>query len=726
MKPRLLTLRLLSILLIAVLFVQGCGAPAAQPTAAPAKAPAAAPTQAPAAAATKAPAAPAAAATQAPAAAAPAAGPQPAAVPAGPVLTTKPADAGERPVQIKVYNSPAEAAGAGAMTVTTFKEAPDVADKVAKGQLPPVQQRLPMNPVVVKPEEAVGKYGNVLRMSVVGQNTLVGSEISWFMQESLVNPSPDDATKMVPNLAESWKWSDDFKILTINLRKGIKWSDGKPYTTQDIQFWWNDVVLNKELTPSPNSLFTRGGKLAEFKVIDDFTFQWSFAEPYAIFTTYLGSWGFPRDAPALYPKHYLSQFHTAYGDKAKIDAAMQAGGFKTWSDFFANQATYINPDRPTVAAWLPTARPPNAVEVYLRNPYYWKVDTAGNQLPYIGEVRTTRMADTEAALLKTIAGDLDLSRLGGTTNLPVLSENKQKGNYHFAYADWMPNAFCNIMFNFTTKDPVRNKLYNTKEFRQALSVAINRDEIIKLMYKGGVFASQVAPMRGAPYFGESELFQSWVKFNPEQANQMLDKLGLTARDKDGFRLGPDGKDLLLIISATTAWPVETPQVMDLVKGYWAKVGIKATVAPEAGALWTTRHNAGEHDLSARGAHFGGGPVHPTLNANTFALSGWQWSPDWALWMDTGGKQGVEPPAEVKQVRELREKILAEADLAKRNAYMQDVFKLHMDNIWSIGLVVDDPKYGQLTTVHNRLRNVVTWSISGEWWPELPQQWFINE
>lgn len=674
---------------------------------------------------TAAPATAAAAATKAPAAAAPATAGRAAAVPAGPILTTKPGDEGTRPVQIKVYNTPAEATASGA-TVSAFQEAPELADKVNKGQLPPIAQRLPQDPIVVKPEEAVGKYGSMLRMAVVGQNTLMSPEIIWFMSESLVNPAPDDATKIVPNVASSWKWSDDNKVLTINLRKGIKWSDGKPYTTADIQFWWNDVVLNKDLTPAPNSLFTRGGKLAEFKVLDDFTFQWSFAEPYAIFSTYLGSWGFPRTAPTEYPKHYLSQFHTASGDKAKIDAAMQAGSFKTWADFFANQATNGNPERPTLGAWLPSARPPNAVEVYVRNPYYWKVDTAGNQLPYIGEVRTTRVADTEAALLKTIAGDLDLSRLGGTTNLSVLSDNKQKGNYRFAFADWMPNAFCNIMFNFTTKDPVKNKLYNNKEFRQALSVAINREEVIKLQYKGGVFASQVAPMRGEPYRGESELFQSWTKFSPDQANQMLNKLGLTAKDAQGFRLGADGKELLLIISATTAWPVETPQVMDLVKGYWAKVGIKATVAPEAGALWTTRHNAGEHDVSSRGAHFGGGPVHPTLNSNTFALSGWQWGPDWALWMDTGGKQGVEPPAEVKKIRELREKILAEPDLAKRNSMMQDVFKLHMDELWSIGIVVDDPKYGQLTTVHNRLRNVVTWSISGEWWPSVPQQWFINE
>ena len=461
-------------------------------------------------------------------------------------------------------------------------------------------------------------------------------------------------------------------------------------------------------------------------MLDDFTVQFTFAEPYALFTTYLGSWGGPREGPTTSPKHYLSQFHPKYTDMAEIEAQMAEGSFDNWADLFGQKNDAINKDKPTLGAWIPTTVPPNPAEVYVRNPYFWKIDTDGNQLPYIDEVRETRVADAEAALLKTIAGEVDFVRALGTANIPILSENKESGDYRFAYADWMPNAYGNIMFNYATEDEAKSELYNQKEFRQALSVAINRDEIIKLIYKGGVFASQIAPMRGEPYHGESELFQSWAQYDPDLANQMLDDLGLTERDADGFRLAPNGEELLLVISATTAWPAETPELMELVKGYWADVGINATVTPEAGPLWGTRHSAGEHDVSARGGHFGGGPVHPTLNANTFALGGWQWGPEWALWLDTNGEQGVEPPDDVKQLRVLRDQILGEPDEAKRNELMQEVFALHMDNLWSIGLVVDDPKFGQLANVHNRLRNVVTWSISGEWTPTIPAQWFINE
>ncbi|MCB0114489.1 MAG: ABC transporter substrate-binding protein, partial [Caldilineaceae bacterium] len=502
--------------------------------------------------------------------------------------------------------------------------------------------------------------------------------------------------------------------------------DGEPFTANDVLFWWEDVILNTDLTPAPPTLLTRGGELAEFTMVDDYTIQFAFAEPYALFTTYLGSWGFPRSSPTQHPRHYLEQFHPNYAEVDAIEAAMEEDGFDNWADFFNEKATTTNPDRPTIGAWIPQAAPPNPVEVFLRNPYYWKVDTDGNQLPYIGEIRSTRVADVEAALLKTIAGELDFVRALGQSNLPILSDNKESGNYRFAYADWMPNSYGNIMFNFTTEDEAKHELYNNKQFRQALSVAINRDEIVKLIYKGGVFASQVAPLRGDPYHGESDLFQSWAQFDPDLANQMLDDIGLTERDADGYRLGPDGNELLLVISATTAWPAETAELMELVKGYWDTVGIRATVTPEAGELWSTRHNAGEHDLSARGAHFGGGPVHPTLNSNTFALANWQWSPDWALWMDTNGEQGVEPPDEVKRLREIREQILGEPSEEARNALMQEVFEIHMDNLWSIGLVVDDPRFGQLAVVNNRLRNVVTHSISGEWYPTVPAQWFINE
>lgn len=698
MKPRNLTIQLLSLLLIGSLVLAACGSPSAPP-------------EAPAADTSETGDSEVDTSDEA------SSGSE------GAVLTEPPADAGERPVQAVVYNSPEEAAAETGESIDGYSQAPELEELVASGELPAVDERLPAKPIVVKPEEAIGKYGGVLRKVITGQRPTAEVAGHW-VDESLTIHSPQG--EIIPNVAEGWEWSDDYTVLTMNIREGIQWSDGEPFTADDIMFWWEDVILNTDLNPTPPTLLTRGDELAELTMIDDFTIEFAFSEPYALFTTYLGSWGFERSGPTQHARHYLSQYHPNYADEADIEAAMEDEGFDDWATFFEQKAETTNPERPTIGAWIPQQEPPNSVEVFLRNPYYWKVDTAGNQLPYIGEIRSTRVSDNEAALLKAIAGELDFARALGQSNLPVLSDNKESGNYRFSYADWMPNSYGNIMFNFTTDDEMKRELYNTNDFRRALSIAINREEIVQLVYGGGVFASQVAPLRGEPYHGESELFQSWAEYDPERANEMLDEVGLTEYDDEGFRLGLDGEELTLNIFATTAWPPETPELMELVRGYWEDVGIRATVRPEAGELWGARHEGGEHDLSARGAHFGGGPVHPTLNSNTFALAGWQWAPDWALWMDTDGEQGVEPPEDVKRLREIREQILSEPSEEARNEMIQEVFEIHMDNLWSIGLVVDDPRFGQLAVVHNRLRNVVTHSISGEWYPTVPAHWFINE
>ena len=693
-RPKQLTL--LSLLVVLVMLISACGAPI-EP---------AGETQ------------PAATTEQA----APAAGAE---TTSGAILTDKPANVEERPVTMQVFNSPADAGG-----IAEYHEAPELTAMVEAGDLPPLEERLPVNPVVVQPDETIGKYGGTLRTTIFGDYSQA-VEINYWQYELLTVPSPTG--EIIPSVAEGWEWNDDYTVLTLNLREGIKWSDGVPYTADDIMFWWEDIILNTELTPTPHGLLFRNGELATLAKIDELTVQFTFAAPYALFTTYLGSWGFPGLGLTNSAKHYLTQFHPTYTPMADIEALMKEEGFDTWVDLFKRKSDRStaggNPELPTLAAWILNEEPPQPVQTYRRNPYYWKVDTEGNQLPYIGEIRTTRTADAEATLLKTIAGELDwvgIGWLGGPANLGILTDNMETGDYRFTYGNWMPNAYGNIMFNYTSGDETKKELYNNKDFRHALSVAINREEIVKLVYKGGVFPSQIAPARGDPYNGESELFQSWAQFDPELSNQMLDEIGLTERDADGFRMAPNGEELLLIISANTAWPAETPDLMELVRGYWAEVGINATVAPEEGTLWTTRHNNGEHDLSARGGHFGGGPVHPTLNGNTFALGGWQWAPEWALWLDTKGEQGVEPPDDVKRIREIRDLVMGEPDEAKRVELLMEVFQIHMDNLWSIGLVVDNPRFGQLQVVENRVRNVPTFSFSAEWYPMVPATFFINE
>jgi peptide/nickel transport system substrate-binding protein len=655
------------------------------------------------------------------------------------LLTGPPAGAGERPSAMRVYATPGAYSQATGDSVGAYKEAPMLAEKVQAGDLPPVEERLPLEPVVVKPEETIGKYGGYVR-STVRSNRPIGSLGQYWNIDPLVTQMPsDDEDKALffsgetpyvvgPNVAKGWDFSSDYRTITLYLREGMRWSDGEPYSAEDIEFWWNDVILNDSLTPTKPRTLKRNGVIAEFRVIDDYTIQWSFAEPSPLWVTYLASWGGERSGPVRTPKHYLTQFHPDYTSMDEIQQLMKEEDFETWVDFFGYKTEQGNPELPTTAPWVITERPPKPFQTYVRNPYYWKVDTAGNQLPYIDELRETRMPSEyrEANLLKVIAGEVDWLRIyfvGGLANMKMLQDNKEKGDYRFAYGMWMPNCWANIMFNFSSPEPVKRELYNDVRFRRALSTAINREEIIKLTWKAGVSASQVAPAAGPPYNGDSELFQSYAQYDPDLANEILDEIGLTERDSQGYRTGPNGEELRFVLYAYST--VNVPEACELIAGYWEEVGIKATVKTEAGSLWFSRHNGGQHDMSARLTHFGGGPVHPTLNQNTFCQAGWLWAPDWVSWIETDGQEGVEPPDDVKRIREYLGEIQGEPSKTKRDELMMEVFKIHMDNIWSIGVVKDDPKLLQQQIVANRLRNYPTWS-GGTWYPNCPAQFFMNE
>ncbi|TVR55115.1 MAG: ABC transporter substrate-binding protein [Spirochaetaceae bacterium] len=603
-----------------------------------------------------------------------------------------------------IWASPAEFQAATGRTVTQFNEAPMLAQQVAEGNLPQVSERLPAEPMVVSPTDQIGPYGGTLNFAVT-----TAPEVIFWTHEGFTAFNPDGSGETVPSVVRSFDWSNDNRTVTFRLREGLRWSDGEPFTTEDVQFWWEDVVLNSDLTPTPHSLLSVGGELGTLAVVDRYTFTMTFVEPYPIFTMYLGSWGFPRNS-VLRPKHYLKQFHVDYADSAELDRIMRAEGHSVWTDLFDNKSERHNPELPSMSPWIPTAWDTEPVQRWVRNPYHFRVDVNGNQLPYVDEILSHRLSDSEAVALKLMSGELDFARLGfagGMANMPLLRENMQRGGFNLDHTgQWMPNSFANIMFNFTHVDePAVSELYRDVRFRRALSTAIDREEINDIIYNGQMVPSQVAPFQGPPFYGESDKFLVYTQHDPDLANRLLDEIGLTARDREGYRLGLDGQPLRPIIYATLAWPVETVEVMELVREHWDRVGIRVAVRGEAGPLWAARHNNNEHDMSARGAHLGGGPVHPTLNQNAFALGGWQWAPEWARWLDSNGQQGFEPPDDVKRLRELHAMILREPDLDRQNELINEAYQIHMDNLWSIGIVRDNPLVGQQRIVNNRVKNV---------------------
>lgn len=622
-------------------------------------------------------------------------------------------------VLLKVYSTPEDYEAATGKKIEKLNEAPELRIMVAAGELPPVEERLPKDFIVIKPEEEIGQYG--------GTFVSYALEHRKFLQiagEGLTAISPDGQS-ILPNVAKGWEYSEGNKNITLFLREGLRWSDGVPFTADDILFWYEDIILNDSLTPVISAIYKRGGEVGTLKKVDDYTVEFAFTKPYGLFTRYLGSWGGPL-GQAITPKHYLKQFHPEYTPMEEIEEAMKEEGFTSWIDFFGHMNStpwgFMNPERPVLGAWVATDWDTAPIQGARRNPYFWKVDTEGNQLPYMDRLEFEYFSNEEALGLKGLAGELDY---GGHNDIALARRYAEEGNYRFVRGIWMPNSKCNILFNFNHPDPYRRELYRDVRFRQALSIAIDRDEINEFVFEGTYVPSQISPLAGPPYYGNSEMFMVWTEYDPETANQMLDEIGLAERDGEGYRLGLDGKDLTLIIYPNIGWPSESGEAMDLVKDTWAGVGIRALVKPQTGALWWAQHPAGEHDLASRASHFGGGPVHPTLNANTFALTRWEMAPLWALWMDTNGAEGFEPPDEVKRLRELWEEILGEGDEERVVALIMEAFQLHMDNLWSIGTVHNNVLDLKEVQISNRVRNVPP-VIYGELYVAVPSSWFITE
>ncbi|MDP9353226.1 MAG: ABC transporter substrate-binding protein, partial [Chloroflexota bacterium] len=316
-------------------------------------------------------------------------------------------------------------------TPSEFKESP----KLAGGNLPAVQERLPKQPMVLQPVKSVGKHGGTWNTALKGT-----SDTAWLVRtigyENLVRWKPNvknfTADEIIPNIAESVDMNEDGSEYTFHLREGMKWSDGKPFTADDIMFWYEDVLSNEELTPSVPSWLTAADKPVTVERVDDVTVVFKFAGPSGLFLSRLAT---PvGEAPTNYPRHYLQQFHKKYNPQ--VEAQAKQAQLDSWADLFTSKVSaWENPDKPVLNAWQLTKAVGDATQQLTaeRNPYYWKVDTEGNQLPYIDTVAYRVTDDVEVMVLQALNGEIDFMdrHINALANKPVFFENQEKGNYHF-------------------------------------------------------------------------------------------------------------------------------------------------------------------------------------------------------------------------------------------------------------------------------------------------------
>ncbi len=491
--------------------------------------------------------------------------------------------------------------GASAQTAK-YKEAPALAEQVKASKLPAVDARLPEQPLLV-PVDSVGQYGGVWRRAFLGPAD--ANNYVRVVFDSLFRFSPDGG-KIEPKIAAGAESSADFKSWTITLRKGAKWSDGAPFSADDIMFWYKDVILNKDLTPTlPGWMRNADGTPALVEKVNDVAVKFSFKAPATMFLTALvAADGGDRTYAAFLPAHYLKKFHASYASKEDLDKAIQAAGFKTWTELFASRnAPPENVERPTMAAWVPTSRVSDPVFTLRRNPYYVGVDKDGNQLPYIDEVRFTYFADVQALNLAAIAGNFDIQeRHIQMTNYPVFKDQEKTGKYKVITWPTFGGADAVVMFNQTYKaDPEMGRLMAMKDFRVAMSHAVNRDQIKESAFLGLGEARQGVPAPWHPYFPGEEHAKKYTAYDAAQANKLLDGLGLTKRDAQGIRLLPNGKPATIEISVVPAFGA-WPDVAQLVAKDWEKVGIKTIVQIRERALHFKMRDANElmtEDLERR-------------------------------------------------------------------------------------------------------------------------------
>jgi len=597
------------------------------------------------------------------------------------------------------YNTLTEYEKATGKKIEKFNEAPMLRVKVAAGELPPVEQRLPKEPVVIMPVERIGQYGGTWRRAWMGPKDQNG--LNKIFGETVLRADPANPTKVIPNIFKGWEISDGGKVYTFYLRKGMRWSDGAPFTADDVMFVYEDIYSNKELYPVFPKEFIAGGKPGKLEKIDDYTIRISFASVYGNFLNILANgYGYHYA-----PKHYLKQFHPRYTPKDELEKKVKEAGFDHWYELFSAKRDYQcnkYPEHPTLNAWMGVSKPTSPEYRMERNPYFWKIDPEGNQLPYIDCITNVLVENPEMINMKAVAGELDFqNRRLRLANYTLFIKNQEKGNYrvlkHWRTANGSKPA---LIFNFHCKDPVLRKLFRDDRFRKALSLAINREEFNELCYSGLAVPRQASiPRGGAGYLEEWE--KAYAEYDPEKANALLDEIGLKWDENHKYRLRPDGRTLTILYEYSPQYI--TAGAPELIKSYWEKVGVKVLLKEEDDTLLTQRLGASEFQVYSTvfNAMFNL-IANPARVVPVNYVGNDVWWQECGRWYRTKGKTGEKPTGDVAKLFELWEKIRGTPNHNEQIKFLKEIAHLHAKNIWYIGTVGE---HVRMSIARKNLRNI---------------------
>jgi len=605
--------------------------------------------------------------------------------------------------------------------VTAFSESPKLTQLVKAGRLPPVEARLPdaEDVMVVPVVEAIGEYGGTWRRAFTGPND--GQNADRIMMDENIKFDLDGTT-LIPNVAKGWDISDDGLVYTLHLRKGMKWSDGAPFTADNYVWWWANAAANDEINPGEKKpLGWTTFFPTTIRKVDNQTVQYVLPEAGAGFLDLLGmhlTGGFTlhgRFANGDYgPSHYMKQFHRDFAsDKAAYDKMVSDAGFESWPLFFKSKADPLrNTEVPVISPWKVTKPNTGLIWEWERNPYYWAVDPAGNQLPYIDKISMLLIGDAEVLNLKAIAGEIDFQhRHIQMGKVPVIRDNEDKCNCivrfwpspHGAQAGLQPNMSYGLGqgLDYDPDLEVQKWLFN-KDFRIALSLAFDRQRINEVVFLGLGKNKQPTYLKGHPFYPGEEYETKFTNQDIAEANRILDSIGLDKKDSDGFRLRTDGSgDTLSIEVAYRAeYFLDYESVAELVQEDLAKIGVKVFLKAELEKLFVMRRNSNSHQMVAEGP---GGQRTP-LNLEWWYDAG-PAIMNWFASADPSVKIVAEPtdPAILRLAELTRESnLLRYAD--RKDNYIETQ-QIVIDNQFVIGFVGDTPAFNGVIVMKKYFRNV---------------------
>lgn len=603
-----------------------------------------------------------------------------------PVEKQKPEPTEKTPVAVEMENS----------------QAPELQKLVDKGELPSLEERLPVaSDIFVEEADEIGVYGGTWDIAWKGidDKWTVGA----IAAEGLFHFAPDGKT-IYPNVAKDYKVNEDSTVYTIYLREGLKWSDGVPMTSKDIVFYYNEMLVKetfgKALYQCYYSINPETGEKtkAEVVALDEYTVEVRFKDPAPMFLKSMivdNRWFFC-------PSHYYEKILPHLVGMEKAEKIAKEKGFNDvkglgkWYGYYY----WVWPERPTLRPWVAASDPNEDFFVMKRNPYYWKTDKNGNQLPYIDEIKFKRISDDSQFAIEAIAGNIDMYSFS-MNDYTMLKVNEEKGDYNlklYQNTRWSGTA---VQLNQAVKDEKYREVFSDIRFREALSVAVDRRVISEIVTDGIAEPIQNAPPVGFPGYDE-EWSKKWIEYDQELANKLMDDMGMKVGD-DGFRTFKDGSEFTLTIE-TDDQTMAGAKFLELLKKYYEEVGVRTDIKVMDFSLMNEKKYG--NDMMAIAGISGDSimrsleillrpdslvPVRPIM----------VWSSAFGDYLSSDGEKGVKPEGDIAKIVELWDKVKSSKTEEEARKYSDQILELHKKNIYIIGYTSQTPEvFLAKNNIHN--------------------------